>query len=60
MKLLDDYQLLLVCCVFVSVLWMYIGVGLCVTYLDQFIYAVFPLGFMLAAFFVKRFKLIEK
>jgi hypothetical protein len=57
---MDDYKLLLVICVGVSVFWTYIYSGMCVTDFDQVIYAVYPVGFMFVAFFVKRFRLIEK
>jgi len=59
-KKIDDYVLLLIICVFVSILWMYVGIGLCVTDFDQLIYTLFPVGFMLVAFFVKRFRLFDK
>lgn len=59
-KKLDDYQILLIICVFTSILWTYLGSGLCATVLDQFIYVLFPFFLMIAVFFVKRFKLIGK
>ena len=59
-RLVDDYQLLLVCCVFVSVLWVYVFCGACVTDLDQVIFVAGPLFFMLVAFVVKRLRLITK
>ncbi len=59
-KKLDDYTLLLVVCVFVSILWTWWGSGICATDLDQFLFVLFPVGLMLTAFFVKGFRLIEK
>jgi uncharacterized membrane protein YgcG len=59
-RLVDDYQLLLVCCVFVSVLWVLVFCGACVTVLDQVIFVAGPLFFMLVAFVVKRLRLITK
>ena len=58
-RLVDDYQLVLVCCVFVSVLWVYVFCGACVTDLDQVIFVAGPAGFMLTAFIIKRFKLLS-
>jgi hypothetical protein len=57
---LDDYQLLLCCCVFVSMLWLFVFCGSCVTDLDQVFFVSGPLFFMLVAFVVKRFRLITK
>ena len=57
---LDDYQLLLCCCVFASVLWVYVFCGSCVTDADQVLFVSGPLFFMLVAFVVKRFRLITK
>jgi hypothetical protein len=57
---LDDYQLLLICCVFTSMLWLFVFCGSCVTDLDQVLFVSGPLFFMLVAFVVKRFRLITK
>ncbi|CAK0753973.1 hypothetical protein CCP3SC1AL1_2050004 [Gammaproteobacteria bacterium] len=57
---LDDYQLLLVICIFAALLWSWAGYGLCWTYFDQFLYAVYPIGFIGIAFVVKKFSLLSK
>jgi hypothetical protein len=57
---LDDYQLLLVICIFAALLWSWACYGLCWDYFDEIIYAVFPVSFIMIAFVVKKYRLIEK
>ena len=56
----DDYQLLLICSVVASVLWIWYGAGMCYDLFDQYLYVVYGVSFPVGAFLVKRFRLIEK
>ena len=53
---LSDSQLLLYCFVFISIVWMFWGMGLCVNDLDQLVYVLFPLSFMAVPVLIDRWK----
>ena len=57
-RLKDRYYLLMLCSVFVSVLWIYANLNTCFNLFDQLIMVIYAAGFMAIPVIIKHYSLL--